>query len=77
MFRIVSIRDNSVRVNSGLVSFDVLVENNEGKQYIIKPKNLYISDRDMPLLVRNVLRAYNNTVLKESNEHAAQKSCTS
>jgi hypothetical protein len=71
MFKIVSVRGNSVRVNAGLVSFDVLVLEKDGRKVIQKPSNLHIFHNDYVKLVGVVLTAYDNAVkgkIAETNE---------
>ena len=71
MFKVISVRGNSVRIRTGLVSFDVLVGQND---FISKPKGIYVSDRDMPALVKVVLSAYYTTVNEGTNENETKTS---
>ena len=59
MFKVISVRGNSVRVSAaGLVTFDVTVVDLHGQGIIQKPKGVYVHDKDMPRLVKVVLEAF-------------------
>jgi sRNA-binding carbon storage regulator CsrA len=71
MFKVISVRGNSVRVNAaGLVTFDVTVIDIKGQGIIQKPKGVYIHEKDMPRLVKVVLEAF-YTANKGINENEA------
>ena len=62
-FRILSIKDNSVRVNSGIVTFDVQIVTIDDKLKLSIPDNIFISDtRDFKALAGAVLGEYNNSI---------------
>lgn len=64
---VLSIKDNSVRIRTGIVTFDVLVLVQNNKPIMKTPKNIYISNRsDFEKLAKIVISAYLNTI-KESN----------
>lgn len=59
-FRIISVRGNSVRVKSGITTFDVLVEEDKGTQKIRVPKGIFIQDhQDFLALSAEVKNMYN------------------
>jgi hypothetical protein len=62
MFKVVSVRGNSVRIRTGLVSFDVLVLEKEGRHIIQKPNNIHVFHDDYIKLVGTVLNAYDTAV---------------
>lgn len=63
-FKIISVKDNSVRVNSGIVTFDVKVINDEcGNSKIQVPRTLFISDTEAFItLTAEVKKAYFNSI---------------
>lgn len=62
-FKIISVLGNSVRVNSGIVTFHVEVINDNGKLKIKIPDNIYIANNfDMNNLTGAVLGEYNHSI---------------
>lgn len=59
MTKIISVRSNSVRVRTGLVTFDVLIHAEEGgKIEITLPQDLYLFSNNFERLRRLVVEAY-------------------
>lgn len=63
-FKILSVKGNSVRVSVGMITFDVKVEEINGRLKMILPRNIYIADtQDFDDLVRAVIYEYSNHLL--------------
>lgn len=60
-FKIVSVKGNSVRVTSGIVTFDVLVNNGR----IVHPQGLFIFKENFNRLAVSCLIAYEESRAKE------------
>lgn len=62
-FKIISVKGNSVRVRTGIATFDVLVLEDSGNLRMKVPPFIYISDtRDFDNLAGAVLAEYNHSV---------------
>ncbi len=66
--QVLSVKENSVRIRTGVVTFDVLIEkNHDGKLIMKTPKNIFISNRnDFEHMAKLTILAYLNTLRKES-----------
>lgn len=70
-FKILSVKGNSVRVNTGIVTFDVEVIESGGRKKLKVPENIYIAEqRDFNSLVGAVLYAIetNNVYVGDNND---------
>lgn len=67
-FIILSVKGNSVRVHTGIVTFDVLVIEHEGRLKMQLPPNIYIANKgDFNDLVYAVMAEYHNSL--DYNNH--------
>lgn len=73
-FRIIGCKGNSVRVVTGIITFDVQVID-DGKLKIMIPPNMFIAhSRDFDNLAGAVLGHYNNTIGEINNNEQSNNS---
>ncbi len=65
-FRVISVLGNSVRIRTGIVTFDVLVKDTDGELQMVTPNNIYIGAQDYTTLSGAVRHAYNNTIMENT-----------
>lgn len=74
-FKILNVKGYSVRVKTGIITFDVLVFDVNGKLKIKVPNNIYIADiQDFNSLAGAVLAEYNHSLgVNHTNENTERE----
>ena len=70
LFRIISRKNNSYRVRSGIVTFEMrVIQDSSGKSIVVKPRDIYFSDkREFNELATAILEDYSNFAKTERED---------